>query len=326
MKRSERRKRHLQDTSEQKEETTPEQPKTSSHNKEHNSIYYKEYKKLLIIPMLMLIIALVLIGAKIATTGDFINKGISLKGGTSITALGENLSSTNIETQLKAQYPNTELNVRTLENSGQQVGILIESDILPEDNVTSDRFINSVQEVTGINRDNLSIETIGQTLGDAFFRQTLIAILIAFIFMGIVVFLYFKTAVPSGAVILAAFSDIVVTVAIINLLGLKVGTAGIAALLMLIGYSVDTDIVLSTRVLKRKEGTVYSRIIDAMKTGLTMNLTTIGAVVIGLLIAESTVLQEIMLIVLIGLLVDMINTWIQNAGILRMYMEKKGEM
>jgi len=323
MKRNERRRRHEQGVQEvHVEHSEPKQ----THHSEHKSIYYKEYKKLLIIPMLMLIIALVLIGVKLATTGDFINKGISLKGGTSVTALGENLDSKVIEAQLKSEYPSTEINVRTLENSGQQVGVLIESDILPEDNQTSNAFIESIQKATGIQRDNLSIETIGQTLGDAFFKQTLVAILIAFIFMGVVVYLYFRTAVPSAAVILAAFSDIVVTVAILNILGIKVGTAGIAALLMLIGYSVDTDIVLSTRILKRKEGTVYQRTIGAMKTGLTMNITTLGAVVIGLFIAESAVLHEIMLIVLIGLLVDMVNTWIQNAVILRWHMENKGEI
>ena len=69
--------------------------------------------------------------------------------------------------------------------------------------------------------------------------------------MGLVVFIYFRTLVPSLAVILAAFSDIVVTLAIFNLTGEKLSTAGVAAFLMLIGYSVDTDILLNTRVLKK---------------------------------------------------------------------------
>ena len=92
---------------------------------------------------------------------------------------------------------------------------------------------------------------------------------------------------------------------------------------MLIGYSVDTDILLSTRVLKRKEGTVMDRIYSAMKTGLTMNITTITALIVGLILSESEVISQIMIILLIGLFVDIINTWIQNVGILRMYLEKK---
>jgi preprotein translocase subunit SecF len=42
-----------------------------------------------------------------------------------------------------------------------------------------------------------------------------------------------------------------------------------------------------------------------------------------LVFTQSEVLKQIMTILLIGLVVDLINTWIQNAGILRWYVEKK---
>ena len=141
--------------------------------------------------------------------------------------------------------------------------------------------------------------------------------------MGIVVFIYFKTFAPSMAVILAALSDIVVTLGVFNLTGIKLSTAGIAAFLMLIGYSVDTDILLSTRVLKRKEGSVMDRVYSAMKTGLTMSATTLSAVLIALIFVQSEIVKQIMIILFIGLLVDLIMTWIQNVGILRLYLEKK---
>ena len=151
----------------------------------------------------------------------------------------------------------------------------------------------------------------------------LTAILIAFIFMGIVVFLYFRTIVPSLAVILAAVSDIIVTMAVVNIIGIKLSTAGIAAFLMLIGYSVDTDILLSTKVIKGKQGTVMDRVYSAMKTGLMMTMTTITAITIALIFSQSVIISQIMIILLIGLGIDLINTWIQNVGLLRLYMEKK---
>ncbi|GAF71428.1 unnamed protein product, partial [marine sediment metagenome] len=117
--------------------------------------------------------------------------------------------------------------------------------------------------------------------------------------------------------------DIVVTLAIVNVIGMRISTAGIAAFLMLIGYSVDTDILLSTRVLKRKGGTVLDGILSAMKTGLTMSITTLIAMSVALIFAQSLILKQIMIILLIGLLVDLPNTWIQNAGILRLHLEKK---
>ena len=288
-----------------------------------DSFYYKYYKQLVIIPTIILIIAIVLIGAKLATTGDFMNKGISLKGGISVTALTNNIDANFMKTELLKQFPSADINVRTLDAGTQQLGLIVEADILPENNEVIDSFSDSVANIADVPVDTLSVETIGASLGDSFFKQTGVAVLVAFLFMGIVVFLYFKTVVPSSAVILAALSDIIVTLAIVNVLGIKIGSAGIAAFLMLIGYSVDTDILLSSRVLKDNQGTVYQRIIGAMKTGLTMSGTTIVAVVVTYIIAESVVLREILLIVLIGLFVDLVFTWFQNAGILRWYMEKK---
>jgi len=60
-----------------------------------------------------------------------------------------------------------------------------------------------------------------------------------------------------------------------------------------------------------------------MKTGLTMSTSTLAAVTVVLILSKSEVLTQIMSILLIGLLVDIIMTWIQNAGILRIYLEKK---
>ena len=124
---------------------------------------------------------------------------------------------------------------------------------------------------------------------------------------------------------LAAASDIIVTLAIFNLTGMKLGTAGIAAFLMLIGYSVDTDMLLSARVLKRREGTVMERVLGAMKTGLTMSATTLAAISVALFFVQSEVIKQIMVILLIGLIVDLLMTWIQNVGILRWYLEKKAK-
>ena len=121
-------------------------------------------------------------------------------------------------------------------------------------------------------------------------------------------------------------SDIIVTLAIVDLMGMKLSTGGIAAFLMLIGYSVDTNVLLNTRVLKRKNGSVFERVIGAVKTGMMMTLTTMGALIVGIIFVQSAVIKQIMIIVLIGLVVDMINTWIQNVGILRWYMDRKSKV
>jgi preprotein translocase subunit SecF len=136
--------------------------------------------------------------------------------------------------------------------------------------------------------------------------------------------IYFRFNMPSFFVILCAFIDIFMTLSIINFLGIKVSTAGIIALLMLIGYSVDSDILLTSRVLRSQEGTVNERIKSAFKTGMTMTMTTFAAVVICLIVTQnfSPALKQIFTILTIGLVLDIINTWITNASLIKYYMEK----
>lgn len=290
--------------------------------KEKNSVlefYKSNYKILLIIPFFMLLLSFGIIGMTYANTGDFFYKGITLSGGITITLLDSQLNYQEVGDDLRAAYPDFAINTRRIQDAGRQAGITVDSNILPELEI-ADGFVDYV---TSLSPDaEFSVESIGASLGDAFFRQTAVAVLVAFLFMGLVVFAYFRSVIPSLAVILAAFSNIVVTIAILNLVEFRLGTAGIAALLMLIGYSVDTDILLTTRLMKEDHGTVFERLIGAMKTGMTMSVTTLIAATVTFVVAESQVLQEIILVVMIGLIIDIINTWIQNAGILRWYLEK----
>jgi len=290
--------------------------------------YDKEYKKLMIIPFAMLLIALIVIGVQVAQTGSFINKDVSLKGGVTLTITKEGqIDIVTLEKSLESKFIQNDISVRDITSGGKQIGVIIVADIEGTNKEELDSFISEVESDIGyaLSDEDYSIEIMGSSLGASFFKETFIALFIAFILMSLVVLIYFRSFVPSLAVILSAFSDIVVTLAIVDLLGMKLGTGGIAAFLMLVGYSVDTDMLLTTRLLKRKEGTVFERTISSVKTGMMMTLTTMGALIVGLIFVQSNVIRQIMIIVLIGLFVDIINTWIQNVGILRYYIEKKAK-
>lgn len=162
-----------------------------------------------------------------------------------------------------------------------------------------------------------------------FFGFQVISIKWAFI-LGLVslalgLFIYAKESIPSFAVIISAFLDIFMTLVFVNLLGIETSTAGIVAFLMLIGYSVDTDIMMTNRLLKRNEGTVNDRMNWAFKTGLTMTLSSLLAMTIALIIVQpfSIVLTQIFTILVIGLSFDILNTWITNASILKWYIRSE---
>lgn len=291
-------------------------------------IYDKKYKLLLIIPFVMLILALSQIGYQIYKTGDFIKKDVSLKGGvTVIVPLDKNVDINEIEKQISSQFPENDAAVRSLRSAGTVTGIVIEADIDGNDKAQVGKLLTSIGNSLQIDLTtvNYGIEIIGSSLGASFFRESLIALAVAFLFMGLVVLIYFRTFIPSIAIILAAFSDMAIALAVVNLMDIRIGTAGIAAFLMLIGYSVDTDILLTVRVLKRKEGTIMDRVISSIKTGMTETITAIVAVTVAMLITQSEVIRQIMLILLIGLIADIFNTWIQNVGLLRIYVERKAK-
>ena len=86
---------------------------------------------------------------------------------------------------------------------------------------------------------------------------------------------------------------------------------------MLLGYSIDSNIVLTARAIKNKHQKLDERIYSAFETGMTMTLTSIVALTILYLTRSAEILKIISVTLIIGLLFDMVNTWIQNAGILR---------
>ena len=312
-------------------ETKIKLPKIKLNFSGMKKIYEGQYKKLLIIPFMLLLIAILLIGLKAAATGDFINRDVSLKGGVTVTIPTEQkIDILQLEDVISKKFPKNDVSTKSLSQFGTQVGVIIDVDIGEEHREEHREeqigiLIEEIGKVLNLKltTKDYSVEIVGSSLGASFLREVVTALLIAFLLMAIVVFLYFRTLVPSGAVILAALSDILITLSIVNLLDIKLSTAGIAAFLMLIGYSVDTNILLSTRVLKRKEGTDMERIYGALKTGITMSLTTLIAMTAALIFTQSEIIKQIMIILLIGLLVDLINTWIQNVGILRLYLERK---
>lgn len=286
------------------------------------TFYETKYKLLLTITFLILFAALTQIGIQYVTTGSFMNKGVSLTGGITIT-IPNVVYTESMQATLMEKFPNTDILSRVLkDSSGKESGVVIDAAIHDEETITT--LISEIEAITAVPKEEMSIETFGSRLSEDFFKQLLIGLLIAFLFMGSVVFLYFKDLIPSGAVMLAAFSDIIITLAIVNILGMKISTAGIAAFLMLIGYSVDTDILLTIRVLKQKEdGTLNERIYGAMKTGALMTITAIVAVATVLVFTNSEVLFQIMAILCIGLCVDLMTTWVQNVGVLRWYYATK---
>ncbi len=283
--------------------------------------YNEKHKKLLIVPLVLFVLCFLILGYSLGTKGYILEKDVSLKGGVSATVYTSEVIN---EAELEAMFEGHDVSVRELSDFSTSglLGYIIEIADL-----TNDEVQPVLEEFFGFEftSDNYSVQETGSSLGAAFFREMVYAILFAFLLMAVVVFIAFRKVVPSLAVILSASLDLLGALAFVSLFEIKISSAGIAAFLLVLGYSIDTDVLLTTKVLKRKEGTIFERTFNAMKTGLTMTVTTIAALSVAFLLSNSLVLKEMFIIIIFALFVDIISTWLMNAPLLSWYVDKKNE-
>jgi preprotein translocase subunit SecF len=282
-------------------------------------LYLKHYKVWLILTLLLIPLSAGVLVVNKVQTGEYLTKGVSLKGGLELEFPVSEISVSELQNHLSNSNPEADIFVRGVSEFGTLISVIIEAA-----NIEEAKLIESINDFgITLEKGDYSLNSTGSKLGESFFRQVIMAVILSFVLMALVVFVVFRNPATSFFVVLAAFSDILATLAVITLMDVRLSAAGIAAFLMLIGYSVDTDILLTTRVTKRKEGTVEQRIMRAMKTGLIMSVTSLAAVLVAFIFTNSEVIRQIMLILTIGLTFDILNTWLQNASILRLYLQWK---
>jgi preprotein translocase subunit SecF len=171
-----------------------------------------------------------------------------------------------------------------------------------------------------------SYDSVTATLGSFFLQQMQSIIIWAFILMAVSVFVVFRNPIPSVTVVFGAASDILVSLGAMGLFGIPLGVASIGGILMLLGYSMDTDILTAIRILKRTEGTSTERAYSSMKTGVTMTISAILSFSILFIVSYLTFIPtyfEISGVVLIGLFTDVITTWMCNAPLVLWYKQRK---
>jgi preprotein translocase subunit SecF len=302
------------------EEKKGEEPKPKKKMK-FSEWYDKKYKVLLFISLAILALCIIYLVFFAIQNGDIMNKDITLTGGTLLTIFtSEEYDANEVETTLSLQLGSPVVVRKLTESySNKQLAITIESEVDAEElEDAAEDFFDII-----LNEENSSVEMTGTALSESFYNELVTAILLAFIFMSVVVFIIFRRVIPSVAVIQAAVFDIAFALVISNIIGIRMSTAGIAALLMLIGYSVDTDIMLTTKILKRREGTINHRIKGAFKTGAIMTITSLVAVLVAYFFVQASLLKQMFLIISFGLFADLISTWFGNASILKWHVERR---
>ncbi len=283
--------------------------------------YIRTHKpvQLVIPPLIVLAIALIILGGMYVTTGSPVRLGFEFEGGTIITLATED--SHDMLRQTFADYP-----VIYVRDSGSRKSIKF--------GPMSEDKQNLLTEMVNIDYEYAApeIKQAGALYGASLQTQALKALVVSFCMMAVIVFLIFRTFVPSVAVVLSAFSDIAIAAAFIAVAGIELSLGTVAALLMLIGYSVDSDILLTTRLLRRR-GNLDDKVTNAMTTGLTMTGTTLAAIIVLYLVAtyshliipslpQISIISDISIVLIFGLFADLMNTWMLNTGILKWHLQR----
>ncbi len=176
--------------------------------------------------------------------------------------------------------------------------------------------------------DSISVDVVSPTLAKHFIDKAIRAVLISLFLSFILAFVVFRNIASSLIVLSGAFADVIISLGAMGLFGIPLTLPSFAALLMLIGLSLDTDMLLSMRVVKIKEGKPSDRAYSALKTGATMSLTDFIAFVIlfGIgLFAHISTYYQIGAVTSIGLIGDVIATWMFNAVLVLWYVENRLE-
>ncbi|MFT4868556.1 MAG: preprotein translocase subunit SecF [Colwellia polaris] len=284
---------------------------------------YEDYDRYFAVPVALILLSLLVIGGSFLANGQVFEKGTDFTGGTEVLFT---INDSSTPEQVEQAFVNAEgydwqpndVDVRVQSNADNQVAIT-----LPPPNLESETQVKQILDQAGIQGQVQELIALSGLIGAEFLFQAQIAFVLAFMIMSLVIFTAFRDFIPAAAVVFAASGDILIAAAGMVAFNIPLTLGSVAALLMLIGYSVDTDIVMSLRVLKQRRGKVREKLWSATKTGITMSSGGIAGFTLLYLASMSIVgpteLSRISSVVVIGLMADIPLTYFGNGVILSKY-------
>ena len=238
-----------------------------------------------------------------------LNYGIDFTGGNlfqlkyndkkiTLTEINENLD------KLSEKLPQVNSNSRKVQISEDGTVILRVPELKEED---KKEVLNSLQELGAFNLDKE--DKVGASIGDDLKKSAIYSLGIGAILIVLYITLRFEFSFAIGG-ILSLLHDIIIAVGFIALMGYEVDTPFIAAILTILGYSINDTIVIYDRIrenLKRKhKGWTLEECMDESVNqtairSLNTSITTLFSV-IALLIFGGASLKTFIMTLLIGIL------------------------
>ena len=223
--------------------------------------FNKYYNKFNVLSASLVIISLLLLIFK------GLNFGIDFKGGTLI-ELRSTDSRINVSS-LRDNLSQMNLGDISVKNFGNENDYLIKFENNENKNVIEQIKLN-LDKSFGNNFNFRRVENVGPKVSDELLKSGVIAISVALALMLIYIWIRFEWQFSLGA-IMALFHDVIVTLGLFSLLGLEINLSIIAAVLTIVGYSMNDTVVIFDRV--RENLRKYSDIKIFELTNISINET-----------------------------------------------------
>ncbi|MBQ9028364.1 MAG: protein translocase subunit SecD [Lachnospiraceae bacterium] len=134
------------------------------------------------------------------------------------------------------------------------------------DETKSTALAVALQDQFGVNKDNITSETISSTISSEMKTAAFNAVIVALVLMLIYIWFRFKDARFGASSVICLAHDCLVVLAAYALIRISVGSTFIACMLTIVGYSINATIVVFDRVREnlaaRKSGTSLETVVN----------------------------------------------------------------
>jgi preprotein translocase subunit SecF len=224
--------------------------------------FNKFYTHFNIISLILVILSLILL------TFKGLNYGIDFKGGTLIElrSSDNNINVSNLRDNLNQM----DLGDVSVKKFGNDQDYLIKFENKNDNKNIIEEIRSNLDKSFGNNFDFRRVENVGPKVSAELLKSGVIAISVSLALMLIYIWIRFEWQFSLGAII-ALFHDVIITLGLFSLLRLEINLSIIAAILTIVGYSMNDTVVIFDRV--RENLRKYSDIKIFELTNISINET-----------------------------------------------------
>tara|TARA_Y100000591_G_scaffold175468_1_gene151583 strand:+ start:1887 stop:2783 length:897 start_codon:yes stop_codon:yes gene_type:complete len=202
-----------------------------------NYNFSSKFKKANIFSLFLFLLSIILISFK------GLNYGIDFKGGTLIELRSENVEASSIRDILK----NMDLGDVNVKKFGKEGDFLIKVEQKGDNNKLIPEIKQKLSENLNTEVNFRRVENVGPKVSAELLQSGIIAISLSLAAMLFYIWVRFEWQFSIGSII-ALFHDVIITIGIFSLLSLEINLSIIAAVLTIVGYSMNDTVVIYDRI------------------------------------------------------------------------------